>query len=93
MKIKIFAEASGLRGSIRLVKVALTNEKSGQTDPRGPETDQKGPKSQKTDQQPGKPLAPISSAGGIVAFVMFNGSTGQRMVNGSAVSSMGGYGW
>ena len=57
-------EASGLRGSIRLVKVALTNEFSGQTDPRGPETDQNRPKSPKTDQKPGGPLAPISLKAG-----------------------------
>ena len=60
-------EPSGLRGSIRLVKVALTNEFSGQTDPRGPETDQNGTKSPKTDQKTGKPLAPISLAGPYVS--------------------------
>ena len=46
-QIKKIAEASGACGSIRLVKVALTNEKSGHMVPRGPETDQKGPKNKK----------------------------------------------
>ena len=44
LNINIFGEASGLRGSIRLGKVAWTIKLSDQTDPRRPETDQKGPK-------------------------------------------------
>ena len=44
-------ESSGLRGWIRLVIVALTNEKSSQTVPRGPETDQNRLKKSKNGPQ------------------------------------------
>ena len=68
-KKQIFAEASGLRGSIRLVKVALTNTKSGQTDPCGPDTDQTCNKQQKKKlHKTGKPLAPISLKAGLLVF-------------------------
>ena len=65
-------ESSGLCGWIRLEKLVWARpDFAKKTDPHGPETDQQGPKNKnknKTDQKPGKPLAPISLKAGLLVL-------------------------
>ena len=59
-------ESSGLRGWIRLVEALWTRTGSVKNGPTRTRNGPKRSKKSKTDQQPGKPLAPISLKAGLL---------------------------